>query len=281
MISKNHWKGAQTTRSRLVPSDGRGMEADLVAMEDVWGLEPKIMEGEEVSKSGELKNWKRIVWILSLLCCGLEEQNLCHALAPPWMMILTCRQRLTMKRGLLVGIWVMEPSSGSSRPLSSSYISYILYTKMKGIQIMFVADEIWIALQATNFQRNEEQFLQCIATLHLGLFFPYSDQHAQTYSFLAFWNCSHFAASRMDFPDPVKTLLFLFKELPFATCKNADVERHNLDDETNHETGTSLGEAGTCSLWASTAICKGCLEDRKPFGGRGDLWKGKLHEPKM
>jgi len=52
----------------------------------------------------------------------------------------------------------------------------------------------------------------------------------------------------MDFPDPVKTLLFLFKELPFATCKNADVERHNLDDETNHETGTSLGEAGTCSL---------------------------------
>lgn len=56
MISKNHWKGAQTTRSRLVPSDGRGMEADLVAMEDVWGLEPKIMEGEEVSKSGQLKN---------------------------------------------------------------------------------------------------------------------------------------------------------------------------------------------------------------------------------
>lgn len=78
---QNHLKGAQTPRSRLVPSDRRGMEANLVAMEDVWGTGAKNHGRSRSEQIGSIEELKRTVWILSLLCYRLE-QNLCHALAP-------------------------------------------------------------------------------------------------------------------------------------------------------------------------------------------------------
>ena len=218
---------------------------------------------------------------MSLLCCGLEEQNLCHALAPPWMMILTCRQRLDDEERPACG----DMSNGAKQWIKSTLIIqlYKLYTvyKNEGNSNHVCCRWDLNSFEGHQFPKKWGTVSSVHCNIALRVFLP------------LFWpTCADLQFSGILELFSLRSFQDGFSrsgENAFFSSKNFHLQRERMRMlkgttwmmKPTTKPAPPIGEAGTCSLWASTAICKGCLEDRKPFGGRGDLWKGKLLEPKM